>query len=700
MERQILFLFLFCLTSVSFGQSFKQYEKKGNEAYDAGDHYKASKYFKKALELKKLDTETYFKYATSLRLFNDYKNAATAYKELLRLDNYRKYPSAEYWLGIMNKYTGNYDIAYRHLSNFSGRYELRNLFAKSARHEIENIEQIEELLADTADVGIEHLNRKVNTKWSDFAATSMGDSMLQISSLRPDKKDSLSDNNLFRSRFYAYEKRKKSWDYSADFFSALNDLGKDVANGTFGPDGEEFYFTVCDENEFGEIHCKIFKTYYRNKRWDKPRELAINLPCCTSTHPSIERNGDDPATLYFASDRAGSVGGMDIWYSVEDKNGNFTVANNLGEQINTIGDEITPFYDIENQNLVFSSNWHMNLGGYDIFYSQIDGEKWSEPINLGVPFNTSYNDIYFSVDKGGMSGYLSSNRPGSFFLKGETCCNDVYSWKLPFDSTLIEEPPTDTGLTALIDSFQKDTAGYSIFPTDTPLIAVTDTQTTITSTPTTKQPIIPEKPSNTIPDDPDAPDDNINRMKTLLPVTLYFHNDEPECCTMKETTNIDYKTSYQDYASRMPEYIKQYSKLFSDKEQAKSEMEAFFETEVDKGMIDLIRFSSLLQAELESGKKISVTIEGYCSPLAVNPYNINLAKRRIVSLKDYFNKFRKGIFKGYLASGQLIIEEKPFGEERADSAVSDDPSDVVNSIYHIEAALERKVEIIAVDVRK
>jgi hypothetical protein len=93
-------------------------------------------------------------------------------------------------------------------------------------------------------------------------------------------------------------------------------------------------------------------------------------------------------------------------------------------------------------------------------------------------------------------------------------------------------------------------------------------------------------------------------------------------------------------------------------------------------------------------------MKGYCSPLASTDYNINLAKRRIVSLKNYFSEWNQGILATYLNKGLLKITEEEIGELKASALVSDNPNEQAKSVYSLSAALERKIEIIAVGAER
>ena len=127
--------------------------------------------------------------------------------------------------------------------------------------------------------------------------------------------------------------------------------------------------------------------------------------------------------MYFVSDRPGGFGGLDIYVTRRDANGKWQKAVNMGPAINTPGNEKSPFIHTDSQTLYFSSSsfrdpksgntqpGHRGLGGYDIFYTRLDGkDTWIEPKNIGYPINTEKNDLGFFVSTDGRYGFFSSNR--------------------------------------------------------------------------------------------------------------------------------------------------------------------------------------------------------------------------------------------------------------------------------------------------
>jgi hypothetical protein len=255
---------------------------------------------------------------------------------------------------------------------------------------------------------------------------------------------------------------------------------------------------------------------------------------------------------------------------------------------------------------------------------------------MGMPLNTPCNDLYFYKDRKNEYALLTSNRIGSYFKKSPTCCNDIY---------VVEYPKKEA---------PKDTVPYK----------------------------------------------NLEELNRYLPVTLYFHNDEPVPKSLDTMTRLNYMTTYDEYIKLIEKYKEEYSKgLESDKAaKAKKDIENFFSDYVDKGVSDLEIFTKLLLEELKKGFQIELTIKGFASPLAKTDYNVHLTKRRISSLINYLREYNGGEFQPYLNGtaangGKLFFVKIPFGEYTAASEVSDDYYDQKNSVYNRKAALERKIEI-------
>jgi len=140
-------------------------------------------------------------------------------------------------------------------------------------------------------------------------------------------------------------------------------------------------------------HFDLFESSYRNGRWMPVSPLALNT-FEDEIHACLSPDGK---TLYFVSNRNGGLGGLDIYESTLDDEGEWGDPTNLGEPVNTPYHEHTPFLSMDGQILFFSSTGHPGMGGYDIFYCRKnENDTWSEPQNIGYPLNTTDDDIHFT----------------------------------------------------------------------------------------------------------------------------------------------------------------------------------------------------------------------------------------------------------------------------------------------------------------
>lgn len=179
-------------------------------------------------------------------------------------------------------------------------------------------------------------------------------------------------------------------------------------------DGNTLYLMRNDQDIFN-----LYTSRFDNGVWGPPEKLNGNINSnWAETNACVS---DDGKTLYFTSNRPGGYGGFDIYKSSIDAEGKWGEAVNLGPEINTAFDETTPFITEDGKNLYFSSKGHFNIGGFDIFISNKLGDNaWSKPENLGFPFNTTDDDIFFFPLKNGSIAYYSKFKETGY---GD---NDIY----------------------------------------------------------------------------------------------------------------------------------------------------------------------------------------------------------------------------------------------------------------------------------
>jgi hypothetical protein len=644
----VVFLLLLLCTNSSYAQSLKTLLKQGEEAMADKDYFSASQVYNRIILIDSANIDFQYKYAEASRLNSDLDIAEYWYQKVFKKDNAKLYPETTYWLATILKSKGKYKDAKKLYTKFSSKNKsskdkARKQLAVKAKNEVEACDLAQILIKNPVDAKIEHLDSMINSKVSEYAPFEW-DSTLYFSSLRFSN-DKDSKNKINFNKLYTSKQKGELFKKAQELDSLFNKNGIHNANTCFNRTFTKVFITRCSQKNASIFQCEILESKWENNKWTDFKKLPpqINALGTNNTQPNFGLL-DSTEYLFFSSDRNGGEGGQDIWYCKINKDGTYGEALNAGKNINSVEDEITPFYVHQQKLLYFSSTWHKGLGGFDIFKSAYKDKKFASPENAGYPINSPLNDIYYSVSSKKNKAYISSNRIGSYFEEKQSCCNDIYRFSIP----PLEDPPVPVDSSKLL----------------------------------------------------------INQMKVLCPLTLFFHNDEPNPKTKAITTTKNYKTTYDDYKQLQPKYHDEYPKgLDAEAKQiAENRIENFFEDSVDAGMRDLDKFAELLEKVIARGEKVKITMKGFCSPLASTDYNVNLAKRRVCSLQNYFKEYKKGILVKYINNaneleGRIEFFEEDIGELTM-SKVSDDVKDTRNSVYSPFAAAERKIQIIAISYLK
>lgn len=219
---------------------------------------------------------------------------------------------------------------------------------------------------------------------------------------------------------------------------------------TLRQDGRLMIFTACNRPD-SKGGCDLYHSIKVNGKWTEP--VNIGYPVNTRYWESTPCLGPDGRSLYFASNRPGGIGGMDIWRSLYDPETGWQEPTNLGSEINTPDDEISPFVHGDGKSLYFSSKSWISMGGFDIFISRAsDDGQWLSPENLGYPINTHSDEFGITLAGSGEFAIFSSDR--------DSITNrDLYKVELPKASR-----PEYLGFLngIIIDSLTRKTIGASV----------------------------------------------------------------------------------------------------------------------------------------------------------------------------------------------------------------------------------------------
>ncbi|MGH1336456.1 MAG: hypothetical protein ACRBFS_10040 [Aureispira sp.] len=667
----------------AIAQNLKAYERAADEAFEKESYYNAMYYYDIVLKSKKTP-QLHYNYAQACRLSYAYLEAEEAYKKVIESREKSRFPMVEYYYGVTLKHNAKYKEAKSAFKYFLANYRKDNFYKEKAVQEMKSCDFARQLVKQpkpASELDFLHLGEQVNTQYSDFAAHEI-EGVLYYSSLRFERKEQKGEKFDKEAEEPLVAKILSTPDYEKEAGKKVKTINlpySNAGNSALSHDQKYLYFTRCSGKKTDSLRCEIFRSErLENGKWAAPERLPnpINSNVSTTTHPNLAWDATtEQEWLYFVSNRAGGQGDLDIWRVALGDDLSAVQPENLGTTINSKDAEVTPFYDARTKRLYFASRWHLGLGGYDIFYSKQQGNNaWEAPVNMGLPFNSAANDLYFVVNEDDTTGYLASNRDGSRTLTKEACCNDIYRYAYLTPDTFVDTP-------IVVIDVPVDTPSIAIVPpppsVDTPSIAVVPPPVDTQNPPVTTSSII------------------IEELEELLPLSLYFHNDEPDSNVRVQTTKTPYEESYAYYIGLLPEYREKHTQQYSPERAAVEQtmVQQFFDNDVRGEYNRAPIFLDKLSKALEQGVKLKLYIRGYTSPRADENYNIALAHRRVASLRSYILRYKRGMLKTYLDSGQLVLKEAMLGESVAPTGISDDINDPANSIYGTAASRERKAEI-------
>jgi OmpA-OmpF porin, OOP family len=399
MQKVILIILVLYCGQV-FGQALSSRDKKAIELYTEADNYRVRGQFSQAINLlnealsrDKNFEEAYYRLATIYKAQEQYPTATNAFEKGLTLtkSDSRKRMYL-YELAGVNLWQANYENCKKYAGEFLK-------LEKDDRRKVE-LAKVWQLQADYSltyttnyDYIITPLSDSVNIFPMQYFPTVTADGMQLIFTARYGGGRNDNEDLVVSSK-----QSNGSWGPPVSLSANINSIQREGAS-TISADGRHIIFTVC-----GPSGCDLYESRKIGNLWSKPKNLGPNINSPRwDAQPSLSADGRE---LYFVSERAGGFGGYDIWYSQLTDKG-WTKAVNLGPEINTPQDEISPYIHVNNRELYLVSNGLPGYGGYDIYKVQKSETGWSLPVNLGKPLNDHRDQYSFIVSALGTQGYYS-----------------------------------------------------------------------------------------------------------------------------------------------------------------------------------------------------------------------------------------------------------------------------------------------------
>jgi len=378
-----------------------------NEALAAYNRYnldEAERLLKESIKIEHNFIEAYLVLTQVYSEKGEPEKAISSAEKAVSINN-NFFPKTYFNLGVLNFSIGNYQKALEYFEKYLTYHETSGSMVELARNNIERCRFAIHAVANPVPFNPANIGDSINTTLDEYWPSLSVDERTIVYTVRLPKEPEVGiKGTKWQEDFYTSTRNEDgTWSKGIPVGSPLSTVFNEGAQ-SLSSDGKTMYYTICQGD------CDLyFSTINSDGSWGHPLKLppAINSEKSSEKQPSISPDGQ---MLYFVSNRPGGLGGFDIWVSVKNPNGVWGNAVNLGQPVNSPGNEQSPFIHFDNKTLYFSSNDHIGMGGQDIFVSHLtDSGKWSEPLNLGYPINTCKNEEGLVVNAIGKTAYYSSN---------------------------------------------------------------------------------------------------------------------------------------------------------------------------------------------------------------------------------------------------------------------------------------------------
>jgi outer membrane protein OmpA-like peptidoglycan-associated protein len=396
-------LIIYCKLSTAYAQKpFSSTNKKAVDAYEKGvqalkdrNIEMAFSEFEEAIERDKLFSEPYFQLGRLYEQNRQFGNALLNYEKAVNAQEKTSVTEiAAQQVGQLYLKKGEYQKALVFLEKGVGAVTLSN--QKRYKTRIDNCKFALEASNKPLIITPLELPKSVNKFQSQYFPVMTADRETLIYTGNQD-----SDENL-----YVVSVKDKIWTEPVSISEKINSK-ENEGTASISADGRTLVFTSCGGRKgFGS--CDLFISYKQGDNWTLPQNLGLGVNSSEwESQPSLSADG---RTLYFVSDRKGSLGKRDIWVSKLDSTNMWAKATNVGNPVNTIEDDLSPFIHANGKTLFFASEGHVGMGGLDLYFTENQQGKWLNPENLGYPLNTFEDQVALFITADGKKAYYSLER--------------------------------------------------------------------------------------------------------------------------------------------------------------------------------------------------------------------------------------------------------------------------------------------------
>lgn len=423
MNKKTLFFLvtIILLVSQSCVDKATKFYTTGEQKFQDEEFDLAAQDLKQAVQFGASKKESYYLIAESYRLSNRLHQAEEFYMKAIEAGSRKE--NAYFYYGLAMKSNGNYFGAKSQLKKYLD-YGANYSLLDRAKREIKALDKIINI-GFRKDFYKVYNFEEINTDAIEYSPMIYNDRTLYFTSSRGEGPIYPGQGTRFKDIYeYKFDGGTERSGIARELPEIINEPRRHEASATFSSDGNMMIFSRSGngkkKDDIKEID--LFVSKLERGEWSEPERLAISDEDAWDSSPFLSADGQ---TLYFSSNREGGQGSNDIWYSVLSEDGAWVEPVNMGETVNTAGEELFP-YMRDNGDFYFSSNGHAGFGELDVFKMVKDQSGELVIINPGKPLNSSYDDfaIIFESD---LKGYFSSNRPGG---KGN---DDIYYFTYDLD---------------------------------------------------------------------------------------------------------------------------------------------------------------------------------------------------------------------------------------------------------------------------
>ena len=381
---------------------------KAEELYTEGNFVFALPIYQDLIE--KYPNENYIKYRLGLcylKKQDAYEKAVEYLKPVA--ENIPDAADVKFYLGIAYHLTFKFDDAIREFNEYLKQDIIKGQRPITERL-IQNCKNAKELVSNPVKVTITNMESTINTEAAEYVPVISSNEQTMVFTYMGKK-----SKGGFEDVFTTEKKDDGTWKEPQPLGDNINSYDHDACI-ALSPYGQIIFIYKDTKDKKGEI-------YYSNligRDWSTPKQILGEVN--TNHWEGSASISADGKTLFFTSDKPAGLGGRDIYKATLINDSIWGDIVNLGPTINTPYNDDAPFIHPDGRTLVFSSEGHNSMGGYDIFHTELQKDgTWLLPTNIGFPINSPDRDTYYVLSADGKTGYYSSGRPGGYGLQ------DIYT---------------------------------------------------------------------------------------------------------------------------------------------------------------------------------------------------------------------------------------------------------------------------------